>query len=181
MQNKVLNEVAIEQMDDLIKAVKGGSSGFDVDGTLPELQDGEVTDPLMAVGNDGKAKKLPVKTLFGKYNLRGSGNIDLYRHNISIQVKSGVETKGYIYINYISSENTIVDTLTDLRTLIKEFTNNFVNVPCSGYYLATSATASPVIGLYNEDGAILIIYNDGVGNGSAIISNSVIVDTVTTI
>lgn len=135
MQNKVLNEVAIEQMDDLIKAVKDGG-----------------------------------------------GNIVLYRHNISIQVKSGVETKGYIYINYISSENTIVETLTDLRTLIKEFTNNFVNVPCSGYYLATSTIASPVIGLYNEDGVISLIYNDGAGTGGAIIlSSSVIVDTVTTI
>lgn len=63
MQNKVLNEVAIEQMDDLIKAVKGGSSDFDVDGTLPELQDGEVTDPLMVVGNDGKAKKTSRKNI----------------------------------------------------------------------------------------------------------------------
>jgi hypothetical protein len=135
MQNKVLNEVAIEQMDDLIKAVKDGG-----------------------------------------------GNIVLYRHNISIQLKSGVENKGYIYINYISSENTIVETLMDLKTLIKEFANNFVNVPCSGYYNATSATASPVIGLYNEDGAISLIYNDGAGTGGAVImSSSVIVDTVTTI
>ena len=135
MQNKVLNEVAIEQMADLIKAVKDGG-----------------------------------------------GNIVLYRHNISIQVKSGVETKGYIYINYISSENTVVDTLTDLTTLIKEFTNNFVNVPCSGYYNTTSTTALPVIGLYNEDGAISFIYINGASTGSGVImSSSVIVDTVTTI
>lgn len=131
MQNKVLNEVAIEQMDDLIKAVKGGSSGFDADGTLPELQDGEVTDPLMAVGNDGKAKKLPVKTLFGKHNIRGSGNIDLYKHKISyINVNGDI----FGYSTFYSSSNLQCDSLTDLKTLLGDNFNISV-YPISGYLI----------------------------------------------
>lgn len=168
MQNKVLNEVAIEQMDDLIKAVKGGSSGFDADGTLPELQDGEVTDPLMAVGNDGKAKKLPVKTLFGKHNIRGSGNIDLYRHEINL-FDGKVSYLFYIY----SSDSFQFDSLTDLKTVL----GSTFNIPIAGYHVDNN---------YSELG-LNANYIDGLitlKNGTVTVhgwSSITISDTVTTI
>lgn len=170
MQNKVLNEVAIEQMDDLIKAVKGGSTGFDADGTLPELQDGEVTDPLMAVGNDGKAKKLPIKTLFGKHNIRGKGNIDLYKHHIDLNI-TGKSLYGDLYIDIISSNSLSCDSLTDIKTLLGEtFTIN-----CFGLLLKD--TSNEICACSATETEIVMI------GGSRVIWSEIttITDTVTTI
>ena len=172
MQNKVLNEVAIEQMDDLIKAVKGGSTGFDADGTLPELQDGEVTDPLMAVGNDGKAKKLPVKTLFGKHNIRGSGNVDLYKHHIHItggDISSGDDIDAYIDI--YSSNNLVIDSLTDLKTYLG---NDFIT---SAYGFNHSADGERAVVGADQDGCL---YTDGLSR-RVLWSVLTLADTVTTI
>lgn len=56
------------------------------------------------------------KTLFGNQSIVGSGNIDLYRHNIHI---AGESTDSEVWCNMvvISSKNTVVDSLTDLYTL----------------------------------------------------------------
>lgn len=56
------------------------------------------------------------KTLFGDKSIVGSGNIDLYRHNIHI---AGETTDNEVWCNMIviSSKNTVVDSLTDLYTL----------------------------------------------------------------
>lgn len=56
------------------------------------------------------------KTLFGDKSIVGSGNIDLYRHNIHI---AGETTDSEVFCNMIviSSKNTVVDSLTDLYTL----------------------------------------------------------------
>lgn len=170
MQNKVLNEVAIEQMDDLIKAVKNGSSGFDKDGTLPELQDGEVTDPLMAVGNDGKAKKLPVKTLFGKHNIRGSGNIDLYKHHINLNIV-GKNLSGDLYIDIISSNSLNCDSLTDIKTLLGQtFTVN-----CFGSILKEATTN--IVGSFATETAIILADSYNISWSEI----TTITDTVTTI
>ena len=57
-----------------------------------------------------------VKTLFGNQSIYGSGNIDLYRHNIHI---TGETTDDEVWCNMIiiSSNNMVVDSLTDLYTL----------------------------------------------------------------
>lgn len=57
-----------------------------------------------------------LKTLFGNQPVFGSGNIDLYRHNIHI---AGETTDNEVWCNMIviSSKNTVVDSLTDLYTL----------------------------------------------------------------
>lgn len=57
-----------------------------------------------------------LKTLFGNQSVFGSGNIDLYRHNIHIE---GETTDSEVWCNMIiiSSKNTVVDSLTDLYTL----------------------------------------------------------------
>lgn len=60
-----------------------------------------------------------VKTLFGDKNIVGSGNIDLYRHIIKFGTKSAEYPSGiYAYAVVISSKNLIVDSITDLKTLL---------------------------------------------------------------
>ena len=59
-----------------------------------------------------------VKTLFGNQTLYGSGNIDLYRHQL--QFKDG---KTLYFAEIISSSNLKIDSLQDLTTLTKATTN----------------------------------------------------------
>lgn len=182
MQNKVLNEVTIDQMDDLIKAVKGGSSGFDTDGSLPELADGEVTDPLMAVGNDGKAKKLGVKTLFGKHNIRGSGNIDLYKHYITITIPYDVGDGSYnfyLHCEFYSSNSLICDSLTDLKTILG---NTFI-IAVYGSYTKPAGTIGTLVGCYmsNTNVGFVCIVGSTISYKVISIANCSFNDTVTTI
>lgn len=66
---------------------------------------------------DDSLVNIPLKTLFGNQNIHGTGNIDLYRHNIHIN--SGVSGFGaHIYFTYYSSKNLQVNSLTDLKTLM---------------------------------------------------------------
>ena len=66
---------------------------------------------------DDAIANIPLKTLFGNQDIHGTGNIDLYRHNIRITVSaSGFGAE--IYFTYYSSNNLQVDSLTDLKTLM---------------------------------------------------------------
>lgn len=58
-----------------------------------------------------------VKTLFGNQLITGSGNIDLYQHNI---VFTSTDQDKIVKIRFIviSSKNLVVDSLTDLKTLL---------------------------------------------------------------
>lgn len=58
-----------------------------------------------------------VKTLFGNQSIVGAGNIDLYRHNICFSFASSELTVKIRFI-VISSKNLVVDSLTDLKTLL---------------------------------------------------------------
>lgn len=58
-----------------------------------------------------------VKTLFGNKSIYGSGNIDLYRHTVTVTV-----TGGTITFSEISSNNLEINSLTDLKTV---FGNSF--------------------------------------------------------
>lgn len=49
------------------------------------------------------------KTLFGNQSIVGTGNIDLYCHNISFSDK--------VYFTAVSSNNLQIDSLTDLQTV----------------------------------------------------------------
>lgn len=70
-----------------------------------------------------------VKTLFGK-SIYGSGNIDLYRHNIRIEAVKDGSQFGWFNVIHISSSNTPIDSLTD-------FFNTFdalgYSYPVTGY------------------------------------------------
>lgn len=65
------------------------------------------------------------KSIFGNQSVVGNGNIDLFQHNIEFKA-TGIETT--IRLIVISSKNVIVNSLTDLKTLLG---NTFV-FPCSG-------------------------------------------------
>lgn len=58
-----------------------------------------------------------VKTLFGNQSIVGTGNIDLYQHNI-IFTSTNQDLLVKIRFTVISSKNIIVDSLTDLKTLL---------------------------------------------------------------
>lgn len=95
---------------------------------------------LLSTGN--------VKTLFGNQSIHGSGNIDLYRHRIKFSTTSNV----IILFTVISSKNLIVDSLTDLKTLL----GNTFEYPVSG-----TAVGTPIIAI-NQTGYTTVndIYKD---------------------
>lgn len=57
------------------------------------------------------------KTIFGNQSIFGSGNIDLYRHNIKIEIGNTGAITGNLYATVYSSSNTVCDSLTDLKTV----------------------------------------------------------------
>ena len=79
-----------------------------------------------------------VKTLFGNKSIVGSGNIDLYRHNIKFQSSTNI----IVMFTVISSKNVIVDSLTDLKTLL----GNTFEYPVSG-----TAQGTPIMAI-NQTG-----------------------------
>lgn len=118
------------------------------------------------------------KTIFGNQSLVGTGNIELYRHTISIDVLNKLDPVATIYITYISSSNLIVGSLTDLKTLIKELNVNNKHIGCTGF---TTGEYGTIFAIYNQDGAILCDYITSNGINSITLSNCTIADTVTTI
>ena len=72
-----------------------------------------------------------LKTLFGKqsiYSLDGTGNIDLYRHCIVIQI--GSSNKDRILTEIISSKSTEINSLVKLKNILGETFKR----PCTGSY-----------------------------------------------
>lgn len=69
------------------------------------------------------------KTLFGNKNIVGSGNIDLFRHNISF-VSSDQDKIVKFRLIVISSKDVKVDSLTDLKTLL----GNTFTYPATGAF-----------------------------------------------
>lgn len=67
-----------------------------------------------------------VKTLFGNQSIVGPGNIDLYKHHI---VCTSSDSPIKVLIEFISSKNLKVDSLTDLKTLL----GNTFECPCIGF------------------------------------------------
>ena len=70
-----------------------------------------------------------VKTLFGNKSIFGTGNIDLYRHNICF---TSTDQDKIVKIRFIviSNKNVVVDSLADLKTLL----GNTFTYPVNGAY-----------------------------------------------
>ena len=126
-----------------------------------------------------------VKTLFGNQSIYGSGNIDLYRHQISISTVYVTANKPQcdIYIDWISSKNIAIDSLTDLFTYL------------NGHILPVGGTIdSKGEGLVFEIASTINITNatnskidfiDSYGGASSIklsaLDNPTVTDTITTV
>lgn len=80
----------------------------------------------------GDATPTTFKTLFGNQSIVGSGNIDLYVHNIQIDGYIGL-TSNTITIRFtkISSNNLVCNSLTDIGTLL----GNDINISATGYVI----------------------------------------------
>ena len=98
-----------------------------------------------------------IKTLFGNKSIYGSGNIDIYKHQIYLnKAANATIQKGNIKITAYSSNNLKVDSMTDLKTLL----GNTFEITANGYVIqsggelvhVTSITESSAWG-YRTDGS----------------------------
>lgn len=118
------------------------------------------------------------KTLFGNQSITGSGNIDLYNHDIEI---GGIFDGNVISItfNRVSSKNIVVDSINDLITLL----GNKFRISVSGF-LDTSNTGSlqGIDMLSTTDGGGYLRFHIGVEDYAvADIQTLIITDIVTTV
>lgn len=117
-----------------------------------------------------------VKTLFGNQSIVGAGNIDLYKHSLTITFTP--DTGGYdpltVYAKILSSNNLNIDSLTDLKTVL----GNTFNEPLYGGKQIESSDYG--VGLYMTETALYWQLN-GLSIQSKTWANVTITDTVTTV
>ena len=123
---------------------------------------------------DNQTGDLTTKTLFGNKSLLGTGNIDLYNHDIQI---SNATLTCVCHVGKTSSSNLKVDSLTDLKTLF-----NF------GTYFSIYDRVKGTIVIDGTRYEVAYVSNSGIGYYTGITSISfvswsdvTITDTVTTV
>lgn len=80
-----------------------------------------------------------VKTLFGnQQSIYGSGNIDLYRHNVKLTAVANSLTIAECIFTVISSSNVAIDSLTDLFSVLKPIVGSDSSYPINGRIYNTS-------------------------------------------
>ena len=89
-----------------------------------------------------------VKTLFGNQSIIGTGNIDLYRHQISFTGQGSFECGAVIY----SSKNLKIDSIQDLNSVTKATAG--YGIPIVAYETSSTSQA-------NTYGLFDILYFDG--------------------
>lgn len=121
-----------------------------------------------------------VKTLFGNKTLVGEGNIDLYRHVIRFQTQSAEYSSGiYAYAVVISSNNLVVDSITDLKTLMGKDTFEY---PLMGICSQNSTSRSATFVATKVTESKLYYWASGNEIDSSIsLAGVTITDTVTTV
>ena len=112
-----------------------------------------------------------VKTLFGNQSIVGSGNIDLYRHIVELNINIGNGVTAYAVI--ISSKNLIIESLADLKTVL----GNTFNYPIQGFGQTDSNEG--IIAYLMTDHSVYC--NTSYTTTSVSWTNVTISDTVTTI
>jgi hypothetical protein len=103
-------------------------------------------DVLMGGGPKGN-----VKTLFGNQSIYGSGNIDLYKHNVIISQGSTESDRMCVYCQILSSNNLNINSLTNFQTIVKD-ANEFI--PATGKLKLYNGDAGSIIGGVCKAGAI---------------------------
>lgn len=123
---------------------------------------------------NGQTGALTTKTLFGTSSILGAGNIDLYKHVINF-----TDADGDAFFNMVvySSKSLVVNSLTDLKTLIGDAATENV----SGFvYDGASSLYYPVFKVDTELLEVYYIHPQN-GIGSVTLSDYTITDTITTI
>jgi len=123
-----------------------------------------------------------VKTLFGNQSIVGSGNIDLYRHLITLTCYSSTG-KVVVHIMFISSKPQKIDSMTDLFTAMSDYAEE--EYPATGYgngsysdIVIIGVTPSSTGGIVVNDGSGLPFTEEfGAAQGGQI----EVTDTVTTV
>lgn len=143
----------------------------------------DIDGPLERVTNKHFLTEGNVKTLFGNKSIYGTGNIDLYKHNIYVGEELAITQDWAVYFQVISSNSLTVDSLTDLKTLLSSGERLCAN----GYYTAGASTTYNLVVAVDKNG--IYIHNNGTsGNiirfvnwSTAFTSESIVTDTVTTV
>lgn len=118
-----------------------------------------------------------LKTVFGNQSLVGSGNIDLYKHHITL---TGTESSDFVHtelwFNFYSSNNLAASSLTDLKTLLGETFREPV------YGKIQQGTHSGMPNYISETQVMYMnVIGGALGNVSIPYSDLTITDTVTAI
>lgn len=92
-----------------------------------------------------------VKTLFGNKSIYGSGNIDLYKHNVIISQGSTESDRMCVYCQILSSKSANINSLTLFKAYIKD-DNEFI--PATGKLKLYSGDPGSIIGGVCKAGAI---------------------------
>ena len=92
-----------------------------------------------------------VKTLFGNKSIYGSGNIDLYKHNVIISQGSTESDRMCVYCQILSSNNLNINSLTDFQTIVKD---DYEFIPATGKLKLYSGDTGSIIGGVCKSGAI---------------------------
>lgn len=137
--------------------------------------DNNIAAHLVGVSSiNGQTGALTTKTLFGTNSILGTGNIDIYKHVINFTDE--YEDAFFNMVVY-SSKLLVVDSLTDLKTLIGDYATENV----SGFiFYGPSSSYYPVVKVDTEMLEVYFVHPQN-GRGSVTLSDYTITDTVTTI
>ena len=119
-----------------------------------------------------------VKTLFGNQSVYGSGNIDLYRHNITIKINKQGAQKAWISTILISSSNTQIGNITDFFNTFDELGYAY---PCMGFAPDNNGVNQSVINVEPRSRGGVSFANGPSFRWSDTSLNIILEDTVTTV
>lgn len=150
----------------------------------PQGPAGDVSNVIVngsSIVNDGVAT-LQTKTLFGNNSITGSGNIDLYRHAINVQISaiSPLYFSIRFFIEVYSSN--ISTTITDMDGLINLLKESNGLIPATGYYNVYSSNAYSlyiISNVYANPLNALSIYYFNISTSSPVSWSNVSSDSLT--
>lgn len=109
----------------------GELAGYTTRGTIITADPTEAQD-LVTLNYFNNNVPTTFKTLFGNQSIKGTGNIDLYQHSVTITLKNPSTSEEVSEANLLiySSKNLPIDSLTDLKTIL----GNSFKVPATGVH-----------------------------------------------